>query len=154
MTGPRRPLSGRTVLVLGAADPVAQSAALHVAARGATVVAAGPDVPSVILTAGLIAATGAVGRVIEEAAPPLLGAALVRAAAVALGHAAPALTDVIVAEALFATPASLDAAVATLTAVLPAEARVFRAERTPADGPKAAGRRIADALLAPPAPPG
>ncbi len=150
MTANRRPLAGRTVLVLGAADPVASSAALHAAARGAAVVAAGPDVPNVILTAGLIAATGATGRVVEDAAPPLLGAGLVRAAVAALGPAAPPITDVVVAVALFGSPAAADAAVADLVAALPAGARVHRAEAAPADGPKAAGRRIADGLLAPP----
>lgn len=148
--GSRRPLAGRTVLVLGAADPVASSAALHAAARGAAVVAAGPDVPQVILTAGLIAATGAVGRVVEEAAPPLLGAALVRAATAALGPAAGPITDVVIAAALFSTPASAQAATADLVAALPPGTRVHAAEAAPVDGPKAAGRRIADGLLAPP----
>lgn len=146
----RRPLAGRTLLVVGAADPVASSAALHAAARGAAVVAAGPDVPKVILTAGLIAATGATGRVVEEAAPPLLGAALVRAAVAALGPAATPITDVVVADAVFATPAAAAAAGAELIAALPPGAHLHRAEAAPADGPKAAGRRIADGLLAPP----
>jgi hypothetical protein len=94
-----------------------------------------------------------VGRVVEEAAPPLLGAALVRAARAALGPTAPPLTDVVVADAVFATPAAADAAVADLRAALPAGTGVHRAERAPADGPKAAGRRLADGLLAPPGPP-
>lgn len=145
MTAPRRPLAGRTVLVVGASDPVGSSAALHVAARGADVIVADPDVPSAILVAGLIAATGSVGRVLEVAAPPLAGAALARAATAALR----APTDAVLAALAFGDAAALEAARAALVAALPG-ARVLTGERAPADGAKAGGRRIADALTSPP----
>jgi hypothetical protein len=72
------------VLVVGAGGPVARAAALRLAASGAAVVAAGPELAPVVETAGHVAAAGGVVRVLEERAPPLSGDALVRAATAAL----------------------------------------------------------------------
>jgi hypothetical protein len=94
---PSRALRGRVVLVVGAGDPLARDVSLHLAARGAAIVAAGPALDPVVATAGLVAAQGGTVRVIEDTVPPLLGRALLTAAARTLDL----VTDVLVAPSAF-----------------------------------------------------
>jgi NAD(P)-dependent dehydrogenase (short-subunit alcohol dehydrogenase family) len=126
---PRRPLRGRIVLVVGADDPATRRTALHLAARGASLIVAGRDRDEVLATAGLGAASGATIRVIEAPSPPLDGHALIDLATQVL--AAP--TDVLVAAAIGPVAASVAEAlgVRALACVVPSRPpggeRVFAA---------------------------
>jgi hypothetical protein len=136
------PLAGRTVLVLGAGDPTAQRLALHLAARGAAIVVAGPVLAPLLVAAGLVAATRAVARVVEAAAPPLVGASLLAAARDAVGPGT-TVTDAVVAESAFASLDTAREAAAELTRELPSDARVVVVEARPVAGSKAAADRHA-----------
>jgi hypothetical protein len=129
------------VLVVGAGGPVARAAALRLAASGAAVVAAGPDLASVLETAGHVAATGGVVRVVEEPAPPLSGPALVSAAAAALEPP----TDAVVSPEAFRDRAHAAAEVDALRRAL-APAAVVLALATE-DGAVAEAERVATAFL-------
>lgn len=140
----RKPLRDRVILVVGAGDLATRTLALHAAARGASLVCAGPVLGPVLETAGLAAATGGTARVIEAPAPPLLGLALARAAASVL--AAP--TDAMIAEAAFDGPASAHAAGAALAAVLTSGAQLWLVPTKPDGGSKEYARRSLDAWIA------
>ncbi len=112
-----RPLRGRVVLIVGG-DPAARSAALHLSAHGASVVLAAACPSDAVETAGLVASQGGTARVVEAPSPPLLGAALLSAAAQALAPA----TDVLVSEVAFATAEAARDALRDLAAGLPPEA--------------------------------
>jgi hypothetical protein len=133
------PLRGRVVLVVGAGDRLAQAVALHLAARGAAVVAAGPALPALLVTAGLVATQGGTVRVVEEPAPPAGGAALLGAAAEAL--AAP--TDVVVSPDAFATRAAAAAATRDLASALGPGAVAIVLDVPIAGGERAAAERVA-----------
>lgn len=75
-----RPLARRVVLVVGADDSATRRTALHVAAQGARLVVTGSDAPEVLITAGLVAASGGTARVLD-ARPDLDADALLAAAA-------------------------------------------------------------------------
>jgi hypothetical protein len=129
-----RPLEGRVVLVVGAGDRCAQAVALHLSARGASVVVAGPVLAPVVLTAGLVAAQGGTVRVVEEPAPPLHGRALVHAATQALA----AVTDVVVSPDAFPSRTAALAEARDLAAGL-----ALGAVATVVDVPTAGGERTA-----------
>jgi hypothetical protein len=109
------------VLVLGAGGRAAQAAALRLSAHGAAIVAAGPALADVVTTAGLVAATGAVARVVEPPAPPLLGHDLLRAAAAAFEP----VTDAVVCPEAFPSPLEAADAARALGASLPEGGRVL-----------------------------
>ena len=54
----RRPLTGRTILVVGADDESTRRTALQLAARGAALVVAGRDHAKVLVAAGYAASSG------------------------------------------------------------------------------------------------
>lgn len=129
----RRPLTGRTILVVGADDETARRTALHLAARGAALIFAGRDHGKVLVAAGYAASSGGMTRVIEEASPPLLGAALLERATAALRRP----TDVVVAEAVFAAPADATVAADEFRALLGATAHTIVVPTRPTGGSRA-----------------
>ena len=136
------------VLVLGAGDRAARAAALRLAAHGAAIVAAGPDLGDVVVTAGMVAAAGGVSRVIEGKAPPLEGAELLLEAAATLEPP----TDALVAESAFASSAAAWEAAHYLGVQMQKGARVAILPRIPAGQESAAGEKIAARFVgAPPA---
>jgi len=139
-----RPLAGRVVLVVGAGDRATRDVARRLGALGASIVSADPSVREAATTAGLVAAGAGTARVVEEASPPLLGAALLRAATAALS----APTDALVAEATFTDRAAASAAADALAAAMGASARVVVVDAAPAGGSKEQAARIAEAFLA------
>jgi NAD(P)-dependent dehydrogenase (short-subunit alcohol dehydrogenase family) len=138
MSGPggpnaRRPLTGRTILVVGAEDEPTRRTALQLAARGAALVIAGRDHAKVLVAAGYAASSGGMTRVIEEASPPLLGDALLERATAALRRP----TDVVVAEAVFAVAADAANAAEELRSLLGATARTIVVPTKPPGGSRA-----------------
>jgi hypothetical protein len=131
------------VLVLGAGDRCAQAVALHLSARGAAVIAAGPVLAPVVSTAGLVAAQGGTVRVVEEAAPPLLGRALLDAACQALD----APTDVVVSPDAFPSPAAAAAAARDLSLGFDAGAISLVLDVPTAGGERAAAERVVARFL-------
>ena len=138
MTPPKQPLRGRVVLVVGAGDRLAQRASLHLAGRGAAVVAAGPSLDEVIVTAGLVAAAGGTARVIEVPVPPLLGSDLIRRAMEAFEPP----TDAVVSCSAFRTAADAWAAAHDLSAHLLPGARVAVLEKVGAKNEEKALERL------------
>ncbi len=126
-----RPLRGHVVLVVGAGDPTARALALHLSALGAAVIAAGPALDAVVVTAGLIAASGGTVRVVETAAPPCGGRALVAAAQEALETP----TAAFLSESAFPSAAAVETAARELSAWLPpgTPALCLRATTVPAE---------------------
>jgi len=131
------------VLLVGAGDPVAQALALRLTAYGAAIVVAGPQLPAVLTTAGLAAASGATARVVEEASPPLLGTALLAAARQAL--AAP--TDVVVAAAAFSSPTAAEDALRPLAAAVAPGGEALLLDAKPAGGTKSCADAAAARFL-------
>ncbi len=129
----RRPLTGRTILVIGADDEPTRRTALQLAARGAALVIAGRDHAKVLVAAGYAASSGGMTRVIEEASPPLLGEALLERATAALRRP----TDVVVAEAVFTLPAEAAAAADEIRALLGASAHAIVVPLRPPGGSRA-----------------
>jgi hypothetical protein len=130
------------VLVVGAGERTARATALRLAAHGAAVVAAGPHPDDVVTTAGLVAASGGVARVIEAPAPPLLGADLLASAAGALEPP----TDAVVSPRAFASDAEASEAARALAAALPPGAGVHLLDPDAPIGPEA--ERVAELFLA------
>jgi NAD(P)-dependent dehydrogenase (short-subunit alcohol dehydrogenase family) len=137
-----RALRGRVFLVLGAGERTARATALRLSAHGAAIVAAGPHPHDVVTTAGLVAASGGVARVIEARCPPLPVAELLVAAAAALEPP----TDAVVCPRAFASPAAAAEAARDLAAALPASAGVHLLDADAPIGPEA--ERVSELFLA------
>ena len=131
------------MLVVGAGDRAAQAAALHLSALGAAVVAAGPSLDGVVVTAGLVAASGGTVRVVERPAPPLASAELVRLATEALEPP----TDAVLSAATYATRAAAHEAARELSSLLAPGARVAVLEAVPAGEERAAALRLVARFL-------
>ena len=143
MTPRHRPLAGRVLLVVGAGDPVAREVALRASALGAEVIAAGPALAPVVVTAGMIAASGAVVRVVEAPSPPLLGDPLL---CVARETLAP-VTHAAVAASAFAGEDDARRATADLASVLGVERAATVASLEGGAGPRAAAVSIVGRLF-------
>jgi hypothetical protein len=130
------------LLVVGAGDATGREVALRAGALGAAVVVAGPTLAPLLVTAGLVAAAGGDARVVETAAPPLGGLALLEAAKAVL--AAP--THAAVAFGAFDDDAAAARARDAVAAAL-GPARVVALGRRAPEGPRAAAKSYVAALF-------
>lgn len=116
------------VLVVGADDSATRRTALHLAAQGARLVVMGSDAQEVLITAGLVAASGGTVRVLD-ARPDLDVDALLAAAARELAP----VTDALVA----GTSSGAESLVAALVGALGARAIVRAVPPRPPQGERA-----------------